>query len=82
MSAAAAISHPDRPLASPTACALPRGGDAGGIGARDAAERLQGCAAAARAPRAAAEDPRSLELVSGRARARSDGINNKKETRS
>jgi hypothetical protein len=82
MSAVAAICHPDRPLASAAACALPRAGDAGGIGARDAAERLQGRAAAAPAPRGAAKDPRSLELVAGRARARSDGINSKKETRS
>lgn len=81
MSTAAAISHPDRPLARAAASALPCGGAAGGVGARGAAERLQGCAAA-RAPRGAAEDPRSLELAAGRARARSDGINSKKETRS
>ncbi len=81
MSTAAAIPSPDRPLANAAACALPCGGAAGGVGARDAAERLQGCAAV-RAPRGAAEDPLSLELAAGRARARSDGINSKKETRS
>ena len=81
MSTAAAIPSPGRPLASAAACALPCGCAAGGVGALAAAERLQGCAAA-RASRGAVEDPRSLELAAGRARARSDGINSKKETRS
>ena len=81
MSAAAPIPPPDRPLARAAACALPCGGAAGGVGARDAAERLQG-RAAARSPRGVAEDPRSLELATGGVRVRSDGINSKKEMRS
>jgi hypothetical protein len=81
MSALAAIFHPGRPLAGAAACALPCGGNASGIGARGAAEHLQLCAAA-RAPRGAGQGPRSLELPSGRSRAKNDDINSKKETRS
>ena len=81
MSAATAISFPERPLAGAAACALPRSGDAGGIGGSDASESPRG-RAAARAPHGAARGPRSLELALGAARAGDDCINSKKETRS
>ncbi len=81
MSAATAICSPERSLAGAAACALPRSGDAGGIGGPGAPERPRG-RAAARAPHGAARGPRSLELAPGAARAGNDCNNSKKETRS
>jgi len=81
MSAATAISSPERSLAGAAACALPRSGDAGGIGGPGAPGRPRG-RAAARAPRSAARGARSLELAPGAARAGNDCTDSKKETRS
>ena len=80
MSAALVIPYPGEPVGRAAACALPRRG--GGAGAGTAADSCRRAAAAARAPRGAADHHRSLELAADAARARCDGIDSKKEKRS
>ena len=80
MDTAAAIPFPIGLLARAAAGALPRAGAGAGVGAPGAAECFRGIAA--RAPRGAARGHRSFEPAARGVRARGDGVNSKKETKS
>jgi hypothetical protein len=80
MDAAMAIPFPIGLLACAAAGALPRGGAGAGVGAPGAVECFRGITA--RAPRGAARVRRSFEPAARGARARRDGVNSKKETKS